>query len=333
MPIPTLSLSKNDTMKHSIIQIKNESGEPVTAQAPIIISASRATDIPAFYADWFFYRLEKGYVKWHNPFNGMDHYISFHNTRFVVFWTKNPKPLLPYLNKLKSQGIGFYIQYTLNNYEQEYLEPNLPSLKHRIDTFKRFIDIYGKDCLVWRFDPLILTQNIGIDRLLEKVSQIGDILYDFTDKLVFSFADIMTYKKVEVNLNRHGVKYKEWTQTEMTEFAAKLSELNKRRWNYELATCSESINLDKYDIKHNRCIDPLLISQRAPNDIILQNYLTTVKQDNGQRKSCGCIISKDIGQYGTCPHLCCYCYANSHPDKVLLNYSKYKSNPFLESII
>lgn len=320
-------------MKHDIIQIKTTDGVYVQAQAPIIISASRATDIPAFYADWFFDRFEKGYVKWRNPFNGKENYVSFDNTRFVVFWTKNPKPLFPYLEKLKSRGIGFYIQYTLNNYEQENLEPNLPKLTHRIDTFKQFVDTNGKNSLIWRFDPLILTQNIGIDELLERISSIGDALYGYTDKLVFSFADIMTYKKVAINLDIYGVKYREWSQMEMKEFSKKLRELNNGRWNYKLATCSELINLEEHGIVHNRCIDPQLISERLPEDKILQNYLMTIKRDNGQRKSCGCVVSKDIGQYGTCPHLCRYCYANFSTDKVLLNYEKHKSTPLTESII
>lgn len=320
-------------MKHDIIQIKTTKGEYVQAHAPIIISASRATDIPAFYADWFFERLKKGYLKWRNPFNGKDIYISFERTKFVVFWTKNPSPLLPYLDILKSKGIGFYIQYTLNDYEREGLEPNIPNLSSRIETFKRSVETMGKGSVIWRFDPLILSQNIGIEDLLEKISHIGDILYGYTDRLVFSFADINTYKKVGANLNRYGVKYHEWSEPEMIEFSRKLSKLNNSRWNYELATCSELINLEDYGIVHNMCIDPLLISRRLPEDKMLQNYLMTIKRDSGQRKSCGCVVSKDIGLYGTCPHLCRYCYANFSTDKVLSNYEKHKSTPLTESII
>ncbi len=91
------------------IKIQRDNGEFVDAQAPVIISASRSTDIPAFYADWFFHRLEKGYSAWTNPFNGVNSYVSFQNTRFIVFWSKNPKLLLPYLEQLKENGINCYI--------------------------------------------------------------------------------------------------------------------------------------------------------------------------------------------------------------------------------
>ena len=93
-------------MAHKKIVIRNEQSVDVEAIAPVIVSASRATDIPAFYADWFFNRLDKGYLAWRNPFNGKDSYVSFANTRFVVFWSKNPKPLIPYLPILQEKGMG-----------------------------------------------------------------------------------------------------------------------------------------------------------------------------------------------------------------------------------
>lgn len=182
-------------MKHQTISICNDNGAVVLAQVPLIISASRATDIPAFYTDWFFRRLEKGYVRWRNPFSGQDSYVSFCNTRFIVFWSKNPVSLLPYLPTLKERGIGCYIQYTLNDYETEGLEPNVPPLQQRIETFRRLVDALGTEAVVWRFDPLILTDKIDIDTLLEKIARIADALVSYTDKLVFSFADIESYKK------------------------------------------------------------------------------------------------------------------------------------------
>ncbi len=140
-------------MKHQTLSLRDDNGTEILAQAPMIVSASRATDIPAFYADWFFHRLEKGYVRWRNPFSGQDSYVSFANTRFIVFWSKNPEPLLPYLPILKTRGIGCYIQYTLNYYEAEGLEPNVPPLPQRIDTFRRLVDVLGIGAVVWRFDP------------------------------------------------------------------------------------------------------------------------------------------------------------------------------------
>ncbi len=320
-------------MKHHTISMHDDSGAEVTAQAPLIISASRATDIPAFYADWFFRRLEKGHVRWRNPFSGQDSYVSFGNTRFIVFWSKNPAPLLPYLPILKERGIGCYIQYTLNDYEAEGLEPNVPPLSQRIETFRRAVEALGRGAVVWRFDPLILTDKINIDTLLEKIAHIGNALTGYTEKLVFSFADIESYKKVSRNLRQSGINYREWDEESMRESAARLSTLNRNNWNLELATCAERIDLSEYGIGHNRCIDPELISSLAPDDEILQNFLYNAKTDTGQRKACGCILSKDIGAYNTCPHGCLYCYANTSSASALSNYKKSIANPLTDSII
>ncbi len=320
-------------MKHQTISICNDNRTELLAQTPLIVSASRATDIPAFYADWFFHRLEKGYIRWRNPFSGQDIYVSFANTRFIVFWSKNPEPLLPYLSVLKERGIGCYIQYTVNDYEAEGLEPNVPSLVQRIDTFRRLVDTLGSGPVVWRFDPLILTDKINIDTLLEKIAHIADALVGHTEKLVFSFADINSYKKVSRNLRLSGINYREWDEGSMREFASRLSTLNRDNWNFRLATCAERIDLSGYGIEHNRCIDPELISHLAPNDAFLQNFLYSAKTDNGQRKACGCILSKDIGAYNTCPHGCLYCYANTSTASASTNYKKSTANPLTDSII
>lgn len=342
----------------------NVDGKLVKAQAPIIVSASRSTDIPAFYADWFFYRLEKGYSAWKNPFNGIKAYVSYNRTRFIVFWSKNPRPLLNYLHILEKKKIRCYIQYTLNDYEDEKLE-KVPSIATRIETFKLLVERLGFGSVVWRFDPMILTDGITIDVLLHKVKNIGDQLKGFTEKLVFSYADIQSYKKVKSNLERNDIPYHEWTQAQMDEFAQKLSDMNKERgWNYKLATCSEKIDIDKYDIEHNRCIDGDLITKLAWNDTELIKFMKVKiedmpqpslfgdaeipkgaillppnhyfignhKKDSGQRELCGCMAAKDIGEYNTCPHLCEYCYANTSKESATANWKCHNENPWSETI-
>lgn len=320
-------------MKHSNTTIRTDDEQIVSAQTPVIVSASRATDIPAFYMPWFFDRMRKGYVRWRNPFSGRDSYVSFANTRFIVFWSKNPAPLIHNLPVLRNKGIGCYIQFTLNDYETEGLEPGVPQLAERISTFKRLVDILGVGSVVWRFDPLILTDRISSENLIEKVVRIGDELKGYTEKLVFSFADIAGYKKVGRNLSQAGINYCEWNEASMLEFAANLSEINLKRWGYELATCAESIDLSEYEIGHNRCIDPDLIARLSPEDAALQNFLYGANADSGQRKACGCILSKDIGAYNTCPHGCTYCYANTSSSSATANYRRHICKPLSDSIL
>lgn len=314
-------------MKNEKIKLTLDNGIIVDAQAPIIISASRATDIPAFYSDWFFNRLSKGYARWRNPYNGRDSYVSFANTKFIVFWSKNPEPLLPLLPKLKQKGIGCYIQYTLNDYDAEGLEPGVPSLPRRIETFKRLVDELGLGSVVWRFDPLILTDRISKEDLLHKISNVADNLRGYVEKLVFSFADISSYSNVGRNLNEAGVNYCEWTEDEMTDFSRRLADMDL---GLQLATCAEKVDLSEFGIIHNRCIDTELICRLHPE---AEPLIRNIKTDKGQRTLCGCITSKDIGTYNTCPHGCAYCYANTSPLYARKNFLRHQHNPNNDSII
>ena len=324
-------------------------GTEVEAQCPIIISASRSTDIPTFYADWFIDRWKAGYLKWINPFNNKPLYVSFKDARAVVFWTKNPKPMFKHLDFLDKNIPNYYFQFSLNDYDKENYETKVPSVESRIKTFIELSNRLGKKRVIWRFDPLILTDEIDIKELLKRVKNIADQLKNHTEKLVFSFVDINIYKKVENNLKKEGINYIEWTPKLMNEFAQGLSELNKE-WGLKLGTCSEKIDLDKYGIIHNKCIDDDLMIELFSKDEKLMEFLGVefeepslfepqrkiVKKrdlkDKGQREDCGCVMSKDIGQYNTCPHECNYCYANTSKKIARRNYQRHLENPDNESI-
>lgn len=329
-------------MQTDKITITTDSGERAEATAPVIISASRSTDIPAFYAKWFFNRLKKGYCVWYNPFNRQKMYVSFAHCKVVVFWTKNPKPILPYLHELDERGIHYYFQVTLNDYANEGFEPNVPSVEERIKTFRELSERVGHERVIWRFDPLIIAPGITPRILLSRIWKIGNKLKGYTDKLVFSFVDVKAYRKVQSNLvketncftkeNVELAEMNEGQRQEMVEGLVKLREAwASEGWNIKLATCAEEIDLEKYGIEHNRCIDGELMEQVFGDDKELVYYLHTGKwpepdlfgeipdipadrknlKDKGQRKVCGCMVSKDIGMYDTCRHFCVYCYANT----------------------
>jgi DNA repair photolyase len=330
------------------IYITTDKGQIVEAIAPIIISASRSTDIPAFYAKWFINRLKKGYVIWYNPFNQQPMYVSFSRTKVVVFWTKNPAPIIPYLTELDKLGIHYYFQITLNDYEKERFEPIVPPISQRIETFKKLSIQIGREKVIWRYDPLILTKDITPRVLLTRIWNIGNELKGFTDKLVFSFIDVKAYRKVQNNLvketdffSKENVEAAEPDAMQINELVEGLVKIRdawaKDGWNLTMATCAEEVNLEKYNIEHNRCIDGELMKRIFSNNTDLVYYLNYGKlpeptlfghesslkainmKDKGQRKICGCMVSKDIGMYNTCHHLCVYCYANTSRNVVANN--------------
>jgi len=324
--------------------------------APVILSASRATDIPAFYAGWFIDRLKKGYTVWYNPFNRQPVPVSFENTKVVVFWSKNPQPLIPYLNELDGRGIHYYFQFTLNDYEQEGFEPNVPKLAERIETLKALSGQIGKEKVIWRFDPLIVTPTLSPRDLLKRIWNIGNQIKGYTDKLVFSFVDVKAYRKVQRKMVKEtpfftndSVGEAELNNEQRAKIVEGLVRIREHwksgGWDISLATCAEEMDLEYCGIEHNRCIDGELMKQLFAEDSDLVYYLNYGKlpdgnllfrdvpkreplssgklKDKGQRKACGCMISKDIGRYNTCSHLCAYCYANGFKETVLQSRSSY----------
>lgn len=333
------------------IKVLISNGDEVEAIAPIIISASRSTDIPAFYAEWFINRLKAGYVVWYNPFNQKPMYVSFAKCKVVVFWTKNPKPLIPFLKELDKRGIKYYFQFTLNNYDKERLEPNVPPLNERIETFIQLSEIIGSDRIIWRFDPLIITSTTSPRELLTRIWNIGNRLKGYTKKLVFSFVDVKSYRKVQNNLVKEtnlfvkgDVELAEPTSKQVEEICEGLVKIRQtwadEGWRIDLATCAEEFDLTRYGIEHNKCIDGDLMKRIFSDDTSLVHYINYGKipeknvlfpdftvedfkpanmKDKGQRKVCDCIVSKDIGMYNTCPHHCVYCYANTSRNTVESN--------------
>jgi hypothetical protein len=319
------------------VSLKNAAGNVHRGVAPVIVSASRSTDIPAFYGDWLLNRLRRGYCVWVNPFNGTRQYVSFGSARFFVFWSKNPQPLLKKLREIDRLGVGYYFQFTLNDYDNELCEAHVPSVASRVDTFKRLADQIGPSRVIWRFDPLLLTDAVSVQVLLDRAERLTRLLHRHTEKCVFSFADLVAYQKVRQNLLRRHVAAREFTADEMVSIGSRLGDLG-RSYGLRVATCAEKIDLTRFGIEPNRCIDDELMARCCPGDATLMAFLgrntgpiqsgTSGKsspgpmqgprslKDPGQRACCGCVLSKDIGAYNTCPHDCIYCYATSSPEWV-----------------
>lgn len=308
---------------------------------PVIVSASRSTDIPAFYSNWFMNRIKAGHCCWVNPFNQEAFRVSFEKTRLFVFWSKNPRPLISRLEELHAHGFeNYYFQFTLNDYVKEGLEPNVPSVESRVETFRLLSSLIGKERVIWRFDPLLLSDSLTVDVLLARIAKIGMALSGCTEKLVFSFADIQAYRKVIRNLS--GTNCREFSKEKKLEFVEGLREL-KPKLGFEVATCAEDIDLSAFGCSHNKCIDDDLMVRVFSDDPLLMDFIgakcdlidgwkiAKSRKDKGQRKACGCVVSKDIGMYNTCPHLCRYCYANASNECVMKNVNRH--NDESESIV
>ena len=243
--------------------------KPANTVTPLVISASRATDIPAFHAQWFMEKIRKGFcerIHPQQPFRNT--IISFSRCKILVFWTKNPRPLMPYLDELQDRGFQFYFHYTLNDYEEEHLEPGVPPLEQRLACFCALSEKIGRAKTLWRFDPIILGGGLTIPKILHKIQTVGQQLHMYTEKLIFSFLDM--YPHIQHSLSAARLPFRVPTMAEQQEIAAGLIQLN-RNWGLDLRSCAENLPLE-LGIRPNQCIDPNLIRRLYPNDPEIGHY-------------------------------------------------------------
>jgi hypothetical protein len=284
----------------------------------MIISASRRTDIPAYYSDWLLNRIKERYVYVRNPLN--IHQISKINLSpdvvdCIVFWSKNPRPLLDKLQILNEYA--YYFQFTLNPYDKD-IEVQLPCKYEILETFKKLSDMISPSKIIWRYDPVLLNKKYTISFHIDKFSEYAMKLKGYTEKVTFSFIDF--YKKITENIKFAEID--EITYEEKNIIADNFSRIAKNS-NLIIDTCAEDIDLSKYNISHARCIDDRLIAK-----IIGYNFIA--EKDKNQRLECGCVGSVDIGEYNSCSNGCVYCYANYSPNVVKTNFKKHnKFSPLL----
>lgn len=264
----------------------------------MIISASRRTDLPAFYADWLFSRIEKGFVDVRNPMNAAQiRRVSLRpeDVDCFVFWTKDPAPMLPLLSRL--EGYDYYFQFTLNGYGPE-IETRVPPLGARIETLKRLSGEIGPARVIWRYDPILLTPRYGARFHADMFARIAGELAGRVERVTISFIDY--YKKIEKNWRRLGMR--EPAPDEVELIARAIATVAVESGMTPLS-CAEKLNLAPYGILPGACVDPALIER-------ITGRVQPARRAKAQRPLCGCAESADIGAYDTCAHGCAYCYAN-----------------------
>jgi DNA repair photolyase len=291
----------------------------------MIISASRRTDIPAFYTPWFINRIREEFLLTRNPFNANQiKRVSLkpNDVEVIVFWTRNPSKLMQHLPMLDELGHKYYFQYTITGYPRT-IEAATPKPRRAIQTFLELSEMIGPDKVVWRYDPILLSNLLPIEEHKRLFSKIAAKLAGKTNRVVISFSDF--YKKTERNLNKvEGLEY-----CDITEDRDQLLELSRymadvaAEYDFEIKSCAEAVDTSSAGIKHGKCIDEELIKE------VFGIQLSSEK-DKGQRDECGCIKSIDIGMYNTCIHECSYCYATFSKNTIVNNKRKHDVNsPFL----
>ena len=285
----------------------------------MIISVSRRTDIPAFYAEWFYNRLRAGYVLVRNPMNV--HSVSKvalspEVVDAFVFWTKNPLPLMKRLDELAEYP--YYFQFTLTGYGKD-IEPGLPDKKQvLLPVFKELAAKTGRQRVIWRYDPIFFSSRYSKEYHLECFEALAAELSGSTERCVISFMD--EYRNTKRNAQQlDAVNY---SSEEIYAFAARLAKIADK-YGLKLQTCAETADFTELGITASACIDKELIEN-------IGGFKLKTGKDKNQRPECCCAASIDIGAYNTCHGGCLYCYANYNAGMVKINCAAHdKTSPLL----
>lgn len=293
----------------------------------LIISASRRTDIPAFFGDWFINRIKEGFAMYRNPMKPTQVFaVSLlpEDVDAIVFWTKNPKN---FLDKLKYvEEYTYYFQFTITPYGKD-IEPNIPPKDEIIQTFIELSNLIGKKRVIWRYDPIIISDKMPLAYHKEEFEKLCEKLSLYTQKCIISYVDF--YSKAEENLSK--IKARKLGDEELLNLFEKLASIAKK-YNLSIETCAEDIEAYQLGIKKAHCVDGELINELRKEKGFYDER--EYKKDSNQRKACGCVQSVDIGIFNTCKHFCTYCYANFSKNSILKNLQKYDVNsPLLCSFV
>jgi hypothetical protein len=277
----------------------------------MILSVSRRTDIPSYYSEWFFNRVKEGFVYIKNPIKTEQ--ISKININpdiidGIVFWSKNPKPMINRLDEIKKYK--YYFQFTITSYDND-IEKNLPPKDEIIQTFIELSDIIGPERIIWRYDPILLNYKYDFGYHIIEFEKIANLLKGKTNKVTISFID--EYTKIKSKIK--DLKLFILTKEIIRKFCISLAKIAQNN-NLIIDTCAEIMDLEDIGISHACCIDGELFKQLGCN--------LDAKKDKNQRSECRCIESIDIGIYNTCMNGCCYCYANYYNLETLI--SNYKNH-------
>jgi len=283
-----------------------------------VISASRRTDIPAWYGDWFRRRLNAGQASYRNPFGGQIHTVSLRPEDVIafVFWTRWTEPFLPVLETLLERGYQVYFQHTLTGYGPP-LEPNVPPLGKAVESMIRLSRRLRPELVRWRYDPIVLSGERDHAFHLRHFEALCRRLEGTTKQCHTSF--VQFYRKVRRNLDKlereKGEAIFEARTEERLTLAAAMSRVAAQH-GIRLVSCCDPL-LHEAGIPEGRCVDAELIESVRPD---LPGLRLPRKP---LRPGCGCAASRDIGAYNSCLGGCRYCYATESPQAAAAHHARH----------
>ena len=279
----------------------------------MIVNVGGRTDIVNYYSKWLINRLNEGYAYSRNPlFTNNVSKVSLkpEDVDCLVFCSKNYKPIMKYIKEI-NEKYRIICHYTITAYGKD-VEPNVPDIESSIETVIQLSKIIGKEKVLWRYDPILLTKNYTQEKHIETFSYMAKKISPHVQRCIFSFVEM--YKKLEYNMP----EIIPFTADEKLEIAKKLEKIAREN-NLYIQTCGTDENYEKFGIHLSGCTTSEILE--IANHVKYKDV-----KPKGMRKGCHCIPSRDIGAYDTCLNGCKYCYANKNPDLAVKNYKFHDKN-------
>ena len=271
----------------------------------MILNTGLRTDIPGFFSEWFYNRIEDGFVYVRNPYAKNQIYSYRLDPELIdciIFCTKNPKPMFENLEKIDK--FNQYWHITITPYEKE-IEPNVPPINDVLESFKYLSKKLEKENVTLRYDPIFINEKYTLEKHIESFEYIINSLSGYTTEAIISFIDL--YEKTK----RNFPKAREVTKDERLKLGEEFAQIGKKN-NITIKTCVEGTELDKFGIDSSGCMTKEVIERAINKNLNIPKQ----KARNGE---CYCLLNNDIGEYNTCGHGCLYCYANSNKRLVKRN--------------
>ena len=267
----------------------------------MIINVGGRTDIVNYYTPWLLNRLSEGYAYSRNPFARENVYklsLKPEDVDCLLFCSKNYQPILEHIDGI-GEKYNILCNYTITAYGKD-IEPKVPSINQSIKTLKRLSDIVGSNKILWRYDPILLSEKYTVEKHLETFEYMAEKISPLVYRCIFSFVDM--YKKVEENMP----EIIPLTGKDKVELLKGIGEISER-YNLYTQSCATNESYEKYNIHAAGCTTREILEHA--HGVIYKNV-----KASGIRKNCHCIPSRDIGAYNSCLSECKYCYANRKPD-------------------
>ncbi len=271
----------------------------------MILNTGLRTDIPGFFSEWFYNRIEDGFVYVRNPYAKNQIYSYRLDPELIdciIFCTKNPKPMFENLEKIDK--FNQYWHITITPYEKE-IEPNVPPINDVLESFKYLSKKLGKENVTLRYDPIFINEKYTLEKHIESFEYIINSLSGYTTEAIISFIDL--YEKTK----RNFPQAREVTKDERLKIGKEFARIGNEN-NIRIKTCVEGTELDKFGIDSSGCMTKEVIERAINKNLNIPKQ----KARNGE---CYCLLNNDIGEYNTCGHGCLYCYANSNKRLVKRN--------------